>query len=433
MKIRLSPDRRKVVGVELTEGARLHTGFLVMVGLSCVIAAFGLLANSAAVIIGAMLVAPLMSPIFALALSLVNGDRRLFNSALVSEALGVLLAVGVAILIGLIVPEMDPGSEILSRTKPTLFDLAVAVAAGLAGAYAMTRENVSPILPGVAIATALMPPLAVVGLGLAFRDWAVAGGAFVLFAANFVAIFLASALVFILAGFAPYEDWRSPKIILHRFGLSLFLLLAVALFMGHTLHVIVSANRRQKEVQALLSQQIHMIPGTSLNRLTVKEEKGKLTISASVFTPSGFEPVMVGAIQNVLQDRLRHPVDLSIRSVLVKEADSRGYHFIEEEKPVKPVPEPPPPKALDAQVREILESQALMVPGASLKDFSLTFAQDGTVAVRATYRSPVSFDSSLVAGIGNLLRSKLGRNLRVEVTADTLTSGGPATTAKGLK
>lgn len=124
-----------------------------------------------------MLVAPLMTPIFSLSVALIRGRTLLLETSVRTEAIGVGLAVLIAVVIGLLVPEPELTPEILARVRPSLFDLAVALAAGLAGAFALVREEISPALPGVAIAVALLPPLAVIGLGLSMRRLDVAGGA----------------------------------------------------------------------------------------------------------------------------------------------------------------------------------------------------------------------------------------------------------------
>ena len=139
----VSPEREEEILKELEEAAKVRPPFFVLVASSTVIATFGLLLDSPAVIIGAMLVAPLMTPIFALSVALIRGRARLLQRALTTEVYGVALTILVALFIGLLVPEADLTHEILSRTQPTLFDLAVALAAGLAGAFAMAREEVS--------------------------------------------------------------------------------------------------------------------------------------------------------------------------------------------------------------------------------------------------------------------------------------------------
>lgn len=184
-------------------GAEPTVDYYVMIGLAAAIAAFGLLQNSPAVIIGAMLVAPLMSALFGLSLGVVRGDLRLLRRAGTSTLRGLFLAIAVATLVGFVVPAATPQSEILNRAAPRLLDLGVALASGLAGGYALCRKGVSTALPGVAIAAALVPPLATVGIGLALGQGRIAGGAWLLFLTNLVAIVAAGSLVFLWLGFRP--------------------------------------------------------------------------------------------------------------------------------------------------------------------------------------------------------------------------------------
>ncbi len=171
-----------------------------MLVLSSVIASAGILNDSTATVIGAMIIAPLSTPIMGLALAAVKGRR---NGSLFYVAIGVVLVVGVGVLFSL-VPATEPladNSQITSRVSPNLVDLAAAVATGLAGAVALARRDVAAVLPGVAIAISLVPPLAVVGvcLGEGEVEWAL--GAFLLFFSNFVALELAGVFVFAVLGY----------------------------------------------------------------------------------------------------------------------------------------------------------------------------------------------------------------------------------------
>ena len=176
-----------------------------MLALSVVIAVLGLSLDSDAVIIGAMLIAPLMTPVIGTAAALVMGwPRRLAQAALAVLA-GSAGAVGISFALVSVLPA---GSQVLtpavlSRTSPDLRDLAVALAAGAAGAYATAREDVSAALPGVAVAVALVPPLAASGFTLAIGREDLAAGALLLFAANLVAIVLIGSVVLLASGFVP--------------------------------------------------------------------------------------------------------------------------------------------------------------------------------------------------------------------------------------
>lgn len=194
---------------EIRNGVDPDIDFFLMIALSSAIATFGLVQNSPAVIIGAMLVAPLMVAIFGLSLGMVRGDLRLLRRATGAILRGVLLAIIVSLLFAILIPTLQPQGEIMARTAPTLLDLAVALAAGAAGAYALCRKEVSASLPGVAIAAALVPPLVTTGIGLALwlRGFSgaveIAGGAVLLFMTNLVAISAAGALIFLWLGFRP--------------------------------------------------------------------------------------------------------------------------------------------------------------------------------------------------------------------------------------
>jgi len=229
----LTVSERATVYRAVRRGARPDIDFFTMIGLSAAIAALGLLLSSPAVIIGAMLVAPLMSAIVGIGLGIVQGDWRLLRLSIGATLRGMLLAVAVGALVGLAVPGADPTPEILGRAHPSLLDLGVALVSGAAGAYAICRQDVSAALPGVAIAAALVPPLAAVGIGLALRDEQISGGALLLFITNLIAISVAAGLVFIALGFRPELKVKSRARVFAGGAVSaIILLLAVTLPLG---------------------------------------------------------------------------------------------------------------------------------------------------------------------------------------------------------
>ena len=178
--------------------------FVALISLSTLIAALGLVRNSGAVVIGAMLVAPLMTPLVAIGFSQVQGNEKLIRSALKSVLLGFTVALGIGCLVGLMLHLFAPAvaitSEMYDRGSPNLLDLIVALASGVAAAYAMGRPNLISALPGVAIAAALVPPIATSGLSLAMGDFRLFGGSLLLFATNIVAIILGTAITFWAVG-----------------------------------------------------------------------------------------------------------------------------------------------------------------------------------------------------------------------------------------
>ena len=202
-------DRQRLYGELLYEGDRTQPKvirFMTLMMFASIIAATGVIADSTAVVVGAMLIAPLMTPLMGMGLSLAMGwPNRLARSSLIA-LVGILIAIGIGFLIGIadftIVDTMT-NSQIVSRSNPTIVDLVIAVAAGAAGAYAWSRPDVSNSLPGVAVAIALVPPLTVIGLSYSQGDWDSGNGALLLFATNAIAILIMGAAVFLLTGVAP--------------------------------------------------------------------------------------------------------------------------------------------------------------------------------------------------------------------------------------
>ncbi len=198
----ITRDDRVALVDSVQSNAAWNFDFVALMVLSTIMAAIGLIQDSGAVVIGAMLVAPLMTPLMGLGLALVQGNLALAKMSFRS----VILGLGVSLLVGFLVGSLAPGfqeptREMLSRGGPILLDLMVAFAAGMAAAYASTRPNLIAALPGVAIAAALVPPIATAGLALAIGQFDLAVAALLLFGINMVTIILASMLSLWLVGF----------------------------------------------------------------------------------------------------------------------------------------------------------------------------------------------------------------------------------------
>jgi len=196
----LERGERKELAERIAIGADGGVDFIVMMLLASTLASLGLLEGSTAVVIGAMLVAPLMGPLLAAGFALTQGNLRLFRDALAVCGLGIIIGLGASLFIGVLNPGFEPSMEIEARGDPDVLDLVIALASGMVAAYAKGRPNVAGTLAGVAIAAALLPPLAVIGIGLTNDRLFVAGNAAILFATNLVAIILGASLVFRLLG-----------------------------------------------------------------------------------------------------------------------------------------------------------------------------------------------------------------------------------------
>ena len=197
---KLDRNERKDLVNRIGLGAEGGVDFIVMMLLAATLASLGLLQGSTAVVIGAMLVAPLMGPLVAAGLALTQGNFKLFRSALTVCGTGVLIGLGASLFFGITNPGFEVSMEVEARGNPDLLDLVIAFASGMVAAYAMGRPSVSGTLAGVAIAAALLPPLAVIGIGLTNGELIIAVNAAVLFTTNLVAIILGAALIFRLLG-----------------------------------------------------------------------------------------------------------------------------------------------------------------------------------------------------------------------------------------
>lgn len=301
---------RVAVLEHVDEAGKLAPRYAFMIVLSCGIATLGLLQNSAAVIIGAMLISPLMGPIIGLGMGLATFDLRTIRGALRTLAAGTALALATALLIVVASPLKEATSEILARTQPTFFDLLVAVFSGLAGAYATVTRKGETIV-GVAIATALMPPLAVVGYGLAVSNWDIAGGAAFLFMTNLLAIALSVTVVARLYGFGGSDSpkqtaWQAGVIVISLALLSIPLVLA--------LKRIALQSQTELTVRSTLETAASNAGGR-VSAIRVDSAKEEVSVDAVVMLSShvaGLEE----QLQADLGKQLGRPVTVHVREVI---------------------------------------------------------------------------------------------------------------------
>ena len=198
-----SREQYAALFTSLREESKVSQNFMVLLILATMIATFGLFINSSSVIIGAMLLAPLMQPIVSLSMGVLRQDSTLEANGAKTIAIGVFAVLATAAIIALFTPIERLTSEMAGRLSPTILDLFVAIVSGAAAAYAKSNEKILGSLAGVAIAVALVPPIAVAGIGIGWADWHMFYSAFLLFITNLVGIVLAAAFVFAMLGFSP--------------------------------------------------------------------------------------------------------------------------------------------------------------------------------------------------------------------------------------
>ena len=274
---------------EEPDSVQKQIGFWTLLILSVVIATLGVLADSTAVVIGAMLVAPLMTPIMGVSAAIVNGWLRRVTASFSTVVGGVLVAIAVAWIVAVWTPQLVPiatNSQILSRTSPTLIDLMIAVAAGAAGAYATVDKRVSSSITGVAIAVALVPPLGVVGILLEANEWSDALGAFLLFLTNLVSIILVGSIVFVVTGLAPFTEYaknrEKTRTIYSTVILAAFIIIVPLAF---TSNGIIASASRQSTTQQVVEEWLDP-SGLVLNRVEIQETDVDVRVSGTGILPS---------------------------------------------------------------------------------------------------------------------------------------------------
>jgi len=278
--------------------------------MSAGIAVLGLLVSSPAVVIGAMLISPLMNPILGFGFSLATFDFAETRRSLTALVIGSILAVAFTGLIVLASPLKEATAEILSRTRPNLFDLLVALFAALAGTLAIIRGGGGTIV-GVAIATALMPPLAVVGYGLATWNLPVLGGALALFVTNFVTIALGATIMARLYGFghslSGHQGWMQT-------GLLIMVFVGLAVPLGYSLARIAREAVTVTEVRGLLSDEFGS--ASRVTQLAVDFDAEPLSVRSVVIAPRS-KLKSADALRSALERKLGRPVTLQVDQILL--------------------------------------------------------------------------------------------------------------------
>jgi uncharacterized hydrophobic protein (TIGR00271 family) len=365
------------------EAGQLAPRYAFMIVMSCGIATLGLLQNSAAVIIGAMLISPLMGPIIALGMGLATFDLRSIRESLVTLLAGIGLALAISILIVWMSPLKAATSEILARTQPTLFDLLVAVFSGLAGAYATVTRKGETIV-GVAIATALMPPLAVVGYGIAVQNWNIAGGAAFLFMTNLLAIALSVTIVARLYGFGGSD---SPKQTAWQAGLIVasFVLLSVPL--GLALKRIAAQSQTELIVRSTLEAKAQEMAGR-ISALRVDSGSDGVAVEAVVLLPQHVAG-MEAQLQQDLATKLGRPANVRIQEVLT--ADDASF------------------ARQQGSLAELRRSVTALQDAESIRDAQQRAIADERAALQA----------ALLPSLGRLQRSADGSRWELWVAPDT--------------
>jgi len=312
--------------------AALTGSYLAMNLAAALIAGFGLIENSPAVIIGAMLIAMLYGPIVGIALGLAEANLHLLRRALLAEVVGAVLVLFAGVLIGIFTRDLTIGSEILGRTSPSLVDLLIALVGGLAGGFTFVSTGLSGVVVGVAIATALVPPLTTCGILLARHLPTAAFGAFLLFLANFTAIALGAMIVFLLAGHRPTAADKAKKVLAPRL-VCLALVLVLAFHLNGALRRTSAQSIMQTNIRKALAQEVAKIPGAHLVDVTLVQRDGKTTAWAVARAPEPISSEQVARLNDLANNVAGRDISLTVRSVITAETTRYGNVYNPEVQP----------------------------------------------------------------------------------------------------
>ena len=318
MKMALTESARQELYWSVLDSSHLDLEYVAMLAFAGLIALFGLLQNSVAVIIGAMLISPLMNPVLAGALALVLGDWSLGRRAASVLAWSIGGVIALTWLVAWLTPLKQVTPEILARTNPNLLDMLIAVLAGLAGTLALRGGPVSmTIIPGVAIAVAVIPPLAVVGFSLSTHHGAMAWGGFLLFVTNLVSIMISAAVVFRLMGFVPHGDTEEGRAKLRkRMAVSALVLVILAVPLVQTLRRAVTQIGLRAEVEEVVKRGFKTGHSTVAD-LSYAEVGEGFKVNVTVRTTQYFGNAQIEAVQEALRKRFGPNAQLLVDQILV--------------------------------------------------------------------------------------------------------------------
>jgi uncharacterized hydrophobic protein (TIGR00271 family) len=378
--------------------SRATLDYLLLILLSAVIASFGLLLNSVAVIIGAMLVAPLMSPLGALSTGLATGKSDVVGRSVFTLIIGFVLSVVSSLLIGWLVFIEAPTSEMLGRGMPSLLDAGVALSGGVVAAFALARKEISTALAGVAIAAALMPPVCTIGLGLALGDMTLAGGATLLFVTNIVFIIVAEYIVLIWLGMRPRRGREGTFGVRLWWGLIGTLLVVV-------LSLLFNLTQQASQISSIQKFVMERLPAAQFVDMQTGNRTGeRLNILMTIRTPGQVTARQVAGIESELTDRFDRPIELDIAAIPITGTRTE-------------------------RETQILIELNDMFPQAENIQLTLTDGSD-TLDVEASLRTPQTITPEIVSDLETRLTESLEQPVRLTLIPQRVYRAEPTPSAE---
>lgn len=315
--VRIKPlfgrDEKEIISLRqrLNEISSLTVEFLVLLSTSTLIATLGLFQNSAAVIIGAMIIAPLMKPLMGLAYGSLIAHPYLIRRSLITVIVGTIVSVFIAFVLSTFLNSIEVTTEIASRTRPNLLDMGVAFFAGCAGAYCQTKKDLADTLAGVAIAVALVPPIGVIGIGLALGQAKIWFGATILYATNLVGITFAAILVFILMGYGPIKKAKKSIMV------SLLFVVALAIPLALSMRELLLEDQLASKIRQILSEKTYTFRGVQLQKVEVKRFQEPMEVRATVMSSNAekINAKQVKLVQDFLTEQTGIPIEFKLRVI----------------------------------------------------------------------------------------------------------------------
>ena len=323
------------VRVDIEANALPSRMYFIMNALSAIIASYGLVVNSAAVVIGAMLVAMMLGPISGAALAIIDYRAPLLRKSLLTVLAGATMVMLIGFIIGYIHQDSPLTNEILSRTQPTSMDLMIALAGGTAGAYAMISPQLSVAVVGVAVATALVPPLAASGILFAHGEGSLGLGALLLAVTNIIAIQFTNALVLWSSGFRRLveDDYKSSPMVafFRRNAVPLLLLAGIGVYLTYNFNTITKKQKFENEVKESVNDYF-IDKGNALTNTQFVPREDYQTVRAVIRGETRPSSSDAQYLEQQINIRIKEeypkyqPVRLQLRYIPVIVIESSPYH-----------------------------------------------------------------------------------------------------------
>jgi len=305
---------------DITQEGEISAGYFGILTLANLIALSGLLQNSVPVVIGAMLISPQMGPILSFGFAFITGDKTIWRNSLKKIVLSVAITIAIASIATFFSPLKEITGEILARTKPNLYDLLIAFFSGLAGAVAIcTKKSYLTIVPGVAIATAVIPPLSVTGFGLGTADFGIMTGSFLLFFTNFVAIVISTCIVFYMYGFKPSIITEADiSALKKRVSWLAVVLLVISMPLIYTLQQSISEVRLRGSIKQTLKQEFDKQGISRLASFSYLKKDGALEINATINTVNYLKEADIDNTEKKMKAALGRDLKLYMEQIKVQ-------------------------------------------------------------------------------------------------------------------